>query len=234
MDALIQSIKKKKLADMRSILESNPSLVNQKTAEFKGYFIFEATPLFLAVETKYLDGVKLLVEKGADVNALDAYGSNALNMASMKNYSEIAKFLLKNGSDVNNTDKLQGYPLKWAAKNGNVELVKLFLERGADKTIQNESNGNTIFDEAKTQEIKDLLKSYQLEKVTGDKAKLAAFVNAKSTQKLPVGIKTLIAEQAGINVPPKRVDIEKPLGMGGNKRKSRKQRKSRKTKTRRH
>lgn len=76
--------------------------------------------------------VRDMVEKGADVNALDIYGYTPLIEAAIANQLEIAKLLIKKGALVNKNDLTRGTALHWAVENSNVELTELLLEKGAD------------------------------------------------------------------------------------------------------
>ncbi len=51
------------------------------------------TPLLLAVNRGYIDIVKLLIEAGASVEAIDAEGNTALSLAIDKDYTDIEKML---------------------------------------------------------------------------------------------------------------------------------------------
>jgi len=59
------------------------------------------TALMLASKYGELAIVKLLLEKGADVNAKDNRGYTALSQASKYGQLEVAKLLLKKGANVN-------------------------------------------------------------------------------------------------------------------------------------
>ncbi len=61
---------------------------------------YDVTPLIFAAGNGRLDAVKLLLSRGADVNAQDTfYRGRAADMAIANGYTEIAIFLVQNGSD---------------------------------------------------------------------------------------------------------------------------------------
>ena len=61
---------------------------------------YDVTALTFAAGNGRLDAVKLLVARGADVNARDTfYRARAAEMASTNGYTEVAVFLVQNGSD---------------------------------------------------------------------------------------------------------------------------------------
>ncbi len=77
--------------------------------------------------------VELLLEKGANVNAVGQGGSTVLHHAvSAKNCQvEIVKTLIEKGGDVNVADEGGYTPLHCAAFNGHKEIVEFLLEKGA-------------------------------------------------------------------------------------------------------
>ncbi|MBO7244299.1 MAG: ankyrin repeat domain-containing protein [Alphaproteobacteria bacterium] len=75
---------------------------------------------------------KILIEKGADVNAKDFEGKTPLSNFLMNNDFEIADLLLKNGADVTIKDHQNGTILEKAILTENQEMVLKILAHGAD------------------------------------------------------------------------------------------------------
>ena len=99
----------------------------------------DATPLHLAVQ-RDLEIVKLLVDKGADVNAKDSNESTPIIWALMGGTTsnlEILAFLVKKGADVNSADVRLNTPLHRASSNENPKAIRFLLEHGAKATNQN-------------------------------------------------------------------------------------------------
>lgn len=73
------------------------------------------------------------IEKGSDVNALDAHSWTALQLALLHGNEEIIRLLLAHGADPNFSDSITGhpYPLGIAIVNGRKDLVELLLQNGA-------------------------------------------------------------------------------------------------------
>jgi ankyrin repeat protein len=100
--------------------------------------------LHCAVFNGHMEIVNLLLEKGADVNLKDNFGTTPLKSAALNGHMRIVKLLLEKGADVNLTDKYDKTPLHWAVFNGHMEIVNLLLEKGADVDLK-DNFGNTSF-----------------------------------------------------------------------------------------
>ncbi len=99
------------------------------------------TPLFFAAERGHLDAVDLLVDSGADLNALTSRGS-ALHIAARRGRTEIVETLLRRGADPNLLGgDLRTRPLHEAAYGGSVEIVTLLLDHGADVNARTDFRG---------------------------------------------------------------------------------------------
>ena len=76
--------------------------------------------------------VKLIVNRGADINIRDAKNNNtALHLAAESGSVEIIKLLLDKGMSVSLTDKDESTPLHVSAEFGHLEATKALVERGA-------------------------------------------------------------------------------------------------------
>lgn len=83
--------------------------------------------------TGLIDEVKLLLERGVDVNDCDIhYNRTALHWVAMSGDVEMAKFLLDNGADVNMVEDQGDLPIHYAIERGNIDVLKLLVEKGSD------------------------------------------------------------------------------------------------------
>ncbi|KAJ0318106.1 hypothetical protein COL5a_010855 [Colletotrichum fioriniae] len=76
--------------------------------------------------------VKLLIEKGGDLNALTQQRKDTLHLAVESNQMNIVRLVLKAGANVNSVDGCGHSALFKAILGGNEDLVRLLLEYGAD------------------------------------------------------------------------------------------------------
>lgn len=93
-------------------------------------------PLQYAAEGVKTDIVKLLLQYGADVNAVGGMYGTALQAACHYGYEPSVRALLEAGADVNLQGGYHGDALQAAARYGRAGLVQLLLDAGADPTAQ--------------------------------------------------------------------------------------------------
>ena len=91
--------------------------------------------LHVATLNGHVDVAKLLIQKGADVNAVDKYYRTSLHRAALKAYVDIAKLLIQNGADVNAMGNANRTSLHAAAGNGHIDVAKLLIQNGADMDV---------------------------------------------------------------------------------------------------
>jgi hypothetical protein len=94
------------------------------------------TPLSWAAEGGYEAVVKLLLEKGAEIEAGDdIFGRTPLSLAAEGGHEAVVKLLLKKGAEIEAGDNGEfdsRTPLLWAVGEGHETVVKLLLENGAE------------------------------------------------------------------------------------------------------
>jgi ankyrin repeat protein len=84
------------------------------------------TPLILAAREGDVDLVRLLVDAGADVNAVAGDGKTALALAIFNGNYEAASLLVDRKADVNKADAQRFTPLFWAVDRRNMETAPNF------------------------------------------------------------------------------------------------------------
>jgi ankyrin repeat protein len=78
--------------------------------------------------------LQVLLQHGAEVNARNAAGRDALSFAVARGRVDMVRMLLDHGAEVNGTDQKGTFALFSAACEGNAALVALLAEKGADMT----------------------------------------------------------------------------------------------------
>lgn len=77
--------------------------------------------------------IKILLNKGGNINAKDEHGHTLLMYATENGDTDIAKYLISNGVNVNTQDDVTGFsPLILAGRDGRTEIARLLIESGAD------------------------------------------------------------------------------------------------------
>lgn len=89
------------------------------------------TPLHIAARRGFTEIAKLLIDKGADLNAVDMYKQTPLYLAARTNREEIARYLILKNASVNPVRKGWSEPLAGAAIGGNIKIARLMIARGA-------------------------------------------------------------------------------------------------------
>jgi ankyrin repeat protein len=91
--------------------------------------ILPLTPLHFAAIKGDAATVKLLIEKGSDVNSKTLGGITTLHLATDSGNADVARLLLEVGADVNARDDMGRTPLHYAS---NASVAKMLIEAGAD------------------------------------------------------------------------------------------------------
>lgn len=124
---------------------------------FKGRY-----PLHPAVQNNRIDVVKLLIERGANVNCHDVNGRAPIHIAVDQNSPEAADVLIRAGTKIDIKDMMGNTSLHIAALKGNKRTISYLLHAGA-KACKMNASGKTPLDLVPTdspdkQRITELLK----------------------------------------------------------------------------
>lgn len=97
-------------------------------------FIGAKSLLYLAAERSRPEIVRLLLDRGAEVDLATNTASQdtPLSIAAEMNHLEVLRELLKRGANANASNSENSTPLYYAAHRGHVEVVRELLKHGAD------------------------------------------------------------------------------------------------------
>jgi len=94
--------------------------------------------LHVAAAFGHLDLTKLLLQRGAGINATAAYrsGLSALHEAATNGHLDVVKLLRRKGANINQSSAIRGTPLQAAAAGGHIKPVEYLLQEGADPALK--------------------------------------------------------------------------------------------------
>jgi ankyrin repeat protein len=104
--------------------------------------IQEGAALLRAASDNHLEVVKLLLNRGAEVNARNIHCGTPLQQAICD--IEVVKLLLEHGADVNAKGGYNGTALQRAASGGHLQVVRLLLDHGANINAEDAINGSAL------------------------------------------------------------------------------------------
>ena len=112
---------------LRALLDAECDTSNIDSLDWVGL-----APLTYAARGGHTDCVRLLLQRGADVNQRSRSSSTSAHRAAERGHTGSLLALLDAGCDVDAKDKWEMTPLMYAAQGGHTECAQLLLEHGAD------------------------------------------------------------------------------------------------------
>lgn len=151
MSSLYSAVMRQKIDDVRRIIEENPNSVNEVNNEEN-----KRTPIFAAVffTSRFVGGLDenildLLIDSGANVNKMDAYGNNVLHLASVElnnnsisqnKVNSVISKLINAGADVMTTNDDGLTTLQEAVKQNNEYVVYALLKNSSEELQERQLN----------------------------------------------------------------------------------------------
>lgn len=148
---LYQAMATGDVAKVKAMLDANPKLLTEKDPSTGGTLLHTAVVIF------NMDIMKLIISKGADINAGDQSGITPLHMAVITGNVEASKLLLDKGADPNKKDGSGRTPTHYAQISANAEILNLLVQRGgkidpeldaAIKSAQDDSEDDAVVPDA--------------------------------------------------------------------------------------
>ena len=137
-----------------ALLDEDPAAANAWSRD--GF-----SPLSLAIFGGRADAVRLLLDRGADVEALSHHATiqvRPLQTAAFVRDAELGRMLLEAGADPNSQAEGGFTALHSAAQNGDLAFARLLLDHGADPSIEvSEKRAADFAEEAGAGEVVELL-----------------------------------------------------------------------------
>jgi ankyrin repeat protein/L-ascorbate metabolism protein UlaG (beta-lactamase superfamily) len=122
-DDIHEAIQQGDLTKTQSLIAKNPTLLNAKTEEGR-------TPLHVAVMGGHKELMEFLIQKGANIDALDAEGRTPLIGAIMSRKPELAHTLVNRGADVKIKSKEGASAIIYTLFFGPEDLIEPLLDHG--------------------------------------------------------------------------------------------------------
>ena len=122
-----------------------------------------------------IDAVRALIEKGADVNAMDERGGTVFMLAAEKGHTGICVLLLEKGADINAKDEDGWTALMKTAVWGTPKNCAFLLENGVDISAKDKNGWNASMCaiqnlQNRNVETAEFLKFYPIRKMLGKQA----------------------------------------------------------------
>ncbi len=150
------------------------SRLNQGADPNTGRDLYEGPLIKIAAELGYLDIVKLLLDRGADIEATDDLGGRALMFAAHYGRIEVVSCLLDRGAEINAEDWAGQSALSHAVMEGRDAVYALLRARGAERTILDAIVKNDV--EALEEKLRDVT---NVEELTEGYVRFAMLAAAK-------------------------------------------------------
>jgi len=142
--ALLNAIKNCDIDETNKLLEK--SYINTDVQNENGETSLIAAIRYIEADQKWMEIVKILLQKGGNPNLKNKHGDTALHLALKYSYPEIVQMLLQKGADLDlqYKDKDGNTPLHWAVSLNYLEIVQMLLQKGVNPNLQAKDGFTTL------------------------------------------------------------------------------------------
>lgn len=116
---------------VRYLLDADPDIVNLADER-------ACLPLHFAADVGQVECIKLLLERGADIEAVDVDGDTPLHWAAFRGHTDAIEYLLTGGARIDAVNFEQSTPLLYASKRNHYDAVEWLVRKGADLELAND------------------------------------------------------------------------------------------------
>lgn len=129
-----------KLSCFVQVLHLNPNWTDDRRDPFPKRF----SSLHVSAYWGLVKIVRILLDKGLDVNIQDSYGATPLHVAARDGHEPVVRLLLDNKADISTENNRGETALYWAARNGHKTVVRLLLKLGAVVLTRDNEGWNAL------------------------------------------------------------------------------------------
>ena len=138
----------KKLQEVFDVYALHPEFIGLQIIDANQKGALDSGLLHIAVRKGNLEHIQVLVENGADINALGDLGFTPLHDAAITGQAKAAKLLLSLGANVSIKNEFNQTPLDVALLGGKTEVCEILkkytrLEKKTPNNISRNGNGES-------------------------------------------------------------------------------------------
>jgi ankyrin repeat protein len=143
MEDILRAAREGDEEEVNRLLDADPTLLERMDSEGsrEGYEKWKLKPLAVAARCGHLGMVRLLVQRGANVNGMDYKGTTALSYAVYGDHAEVVAYLLHHGAKADG-NQASSVPLIAASMRRHVCVVRVLLKHLEGQGLDDRRGGS--------------------------------------------------------------------------------------------
>lgn len=129
MEEFLTAVREGVEEEVARLLDADPTLLERVDEN-------RDRPLTRAAERGELGIVRLLLERGANINATGCWQQTALHWAAEGGHEEMVAFLLSQGAQTSGSNDFGLTPLLWACLRGHLGVLRLLLQHNGGQGLE--------------------------------------------------------------------------------------------------